>query len=307
MRAPQGEGGDAAAPRGAGILELPPEQRSALFVAERAGRAEDVLRQQGKCPRCALVAAHCICEGLSDLRQRASAPYGGGRHPVRFALWTHASEKCRASNTGKLLLGALPEGCCEVFVHGMPGEAERLDRALGAAGGRAHVLYPSPEAISVAEALAPVPSGALAESSSPPALVVLIDGTWHQAKRMRKALEGLPHVALAHGPGCSTASQFGWRRQSEASRVTTAEAAAALLEELLTSNVGSAAQRDDADPQVSRWAEALRTAVAMLDEALKSQSHYSKDFLEPREPWHERQLAHMLARMPDGSARRLEG
>ncbi|CAK0898870.1 unnamed protein product [Prorocentrum cordatum] len=172
-----------------------------------------------------------------------------------------------------------------------------------AAGGRAYVLYPSPEAAPVAEALAPAPREGLAEGPSPPALVVLIDGTWHQAKRMRKALEGLPHVALGGG---TLASRFGWRRQSEAHRVTTAEAAAALLEEL-HGGPGGAARHGGSDPQVLRWAEALRTAVAMLDEALRSQSHYSKDFLEPREPWQERQLAHMLARQPGGAAGRPEG
>merc|ERR1712012_22102 len=88
-------------------------------------------------------------------------------------------------------------------------------------------------------------------------LAVLVDGTWHEAKRMHKCLETLPHISLT---SCNR-SELLWRKQSMEGRVSTVEAAACLLEEL-----GEA-------PEVSA---ALRSALAVLSEALEKQAHYSK-------------------------------
>merc|ERR1712050_154125 len=66
------------------------------------------------------------------------------------------------------------------------------------------------------------------ETPAKPLLVVLVDGTWRQALRMHRALDGLPHIQLT----LLGTSKFHWRRQSEEGRISTVEAAASLLEEL---------------------------------------------------------------------------
>jgi len=190
---------------------------------------------------------------------------------VRFALLIHVSELGRASNTGKLLSSVLPDGC-DVFLHGVPADVERLDALVKACKGNAFILYPSADAVPVAAMvesslmISDEPSLPQHEQSPSSLLVVLIDGTWHQAKRMHKTLTGIPHVALAPE---GQISQFSWRRQSESGRVTTAEAAALLLEELARH-----CPHPEVDGRLS--AEALREALALLDGALQQQSHYSK-------------------------------
>jgi len=270
------------------ISSLPVQQRAGLLTATRVERAADDLQQRGRCGACALQQVYCICKDLEGLRAETLAEWrgsadssGDGRgNVVRFALWMHASELRRASNTGKLLSLVLPHKC-EVFVHGLAADAERFQEAVDAAGGNAFVLFPSVEAMPVSAVLSAMSLGrgaaAHAEpgtSEYPPPLVVLVDGTWHQAKRMHKALTALPHVALAE----DGQSRFGWRKQSSAGRVTTAEAVAAFLEELAHAQTRQHL-RDDAHWRVEcrlHWAASLRRAVVVLEDALRQQSHYTK-------------------------------
>lgn len=254
------------------ITLLPPEQRSAALTAAKAQNVATELRQKGRCEACALMLEHCVCGGLDGLtRELAMFELG-----LRFAVWMHVSERLRASNTGKLLLRVLPG--CELFLHGLPADAERFRSRI--AGCKAYVLFPSDTAVALSAVAAEILTAAAAAIGSPasaadgedaaaPPLIVLVDGTWDQAKRMHRALRHLPHVALA-APDGAAASAFSWRQQSEEGRITTAEAAALLLDGVSAGRAGAGGAARIAG------ADALRRAVALLDRALGSQTHYSK-------------------------------
>merc|ERR1711988_176647 len=105
----------------------------------------------------------------------------------------------------------------EVLLHDVPADAVRFKRLIEEAKGRAFVLYPSADAVPAAEAVARSDSESGAGCGGP-FLAVLVDGTWKQALRMHRALEGLPHVALE---ATNMQSEFHWRRQSQEGRIST--------------------------------------------------------------------------------------
>lgn len=235
------------------LLQLPPHQRSQALAALNSEYRARRLEHQGKCDRCMLQHKYCICSVLQGLRSEACLAAGGVR--VRFVVWMHVFERRRASNTGKLLEHLLPES--EVLVHDVQDDERRLQDLVAHAGGRAFVLYPSAEAVTVSDVLDAAPEY-IDEPASVPYLVVLIDGTWRQAKRMHKTMVDLrlPHVALS----ANIRSEFHWRRQTQEGRISTIEAAALLLDEI-----------HQVSPAVPAM---LRRALAVLNDALERQCHY---------------------------------
>jgi len=237
------------------LASLPPAERAGVLTAARAENAASELREKGRCETCALVVKHCICATLASLKQELVDTDVA----VRFALWMHVSERTRASNTGKLMQQVLPD--CEVFFHGLPADEVRFRARVSSCP--TYVLFPSEGALPLADVSGALRSPAVgADVASERPLVVLVDGTWDQARRMHKALEDLPHVALELSDGAG-ASSVSWRCQSEEGRVTTAEACALALDGLACADA-------------TRAAGALRQAVAILDKALSQQTHYDK-------------------------------
>jgi len=173
-------------------------------------------------------------------------------------------ERVRASNTGKLLEHLLPGS--ELLTFDVPEDEQRFQDLLTEHAGRACVLYPSDEAISPEELARrlglPAAGGSSAASGGhddniapAPLLAILIDGTWRQAKRMQRHMEGIPKVILQP----KKLSQFHWRRQSREDRISTVEAAALLLDDLN-------------EPQGA--SDALGNALGVLNESLTRQCHY---------------------------------
>ncbi|MFH1463141.1 MAG: DTW domain-containing protein [Pseudomonadota bacterium] len=127
------------------------------------------------CPRCFLPRHLCLCADIPRLRVR-----------TRVLVVRHCIEAFRATNTGRLVRLAL-EGA-DLVDHGRPSHlltAEDLAIPAGAC-----LLFP-------AEEDAPVWPGGR------PALLVVPDGTWPQARRMVRRVPGLadlPRLALPPGP-----------------------------------------------------------------------------------------------------------
>lgn len=219
-------------------------EREGAIAAAVKHRLQADLQERGKCTHCMLQTPYCICPQLARIRCRAPAS-----PPVRFVIWMHVKECKRASNTGKLLSSLFPD--TEVLIHGCAEDESRFLELLDEARGRGFVLFPSEGAVSTADALQQGESTSSAETP----LVVLLDGTWRQARRMRQGVPGaLPNVALT----AVTRSEFHWRRQSEEGRISTVEAAALLLDEL----------------QLADAAQALRESLAILCKGLEKQCHY---------------------------------
>lgn len=225
-------------------LVLDHSAREKARIVVLAGREQ----ASRKCNQCLLLIQHCICDGLASLRAEASALTNTTN--VRFVVWMHVSEKTRASNTGKLL-PKIMEGS-EVLVHNLDEDTRRFQQILATAGdGTAFVLFPSSSAISAREV---VFQGSVAGGSSQAGgesshrkrevVVVLVDGTWTQARRMQASsvLSHLPCVTLC-SDNIQHQSNFQWRKQSQEGRICTVEAAALLLEELGQSATGAILRR----------------------------------------------------------------
>jgi DTW domain-containing protein YfiP len=127
---------------------------------------------------------------------------------TRIVILRHHSERYRASNSGRLAQLVLPR--CEL--HDVFGpDRHRPGPALG---GGAWLLFPEG-----APMIEPPPS--------PPSTLIVLDATWHQARRMRQRLpylRGYPTLALAPVPAADR-----MRVAPAAGLVSTIEAIAAAL------------------------------------------------------------------------------
>lgn len=118
-----------------------------------------------RCPTCILPLSMCVCALLVEVRSR-----------VPIVVVRHVFEAKKASNTG--VLAARVVGG-RVVDHGLP----HVAADLGDLGSAPHLLFPQ---------------GAAREWPEPSALVVL-DGTWSQARTMRSrvaGVAGLPTLSL---------------------------------------------------------------------------------------------------------------
>ena len=146
-----------------------------------------------RCPRCTLVPAFCICEGLPQVMTR-----------TRIVIVRHVRELFRPSGTARIAalalpnselldyrdeLGALPAWLADdprtQHFPALPPDVvgERL-RALAGA----HLLFPTGRDPS--------------ELATPPAALVILDGTWRQARAMYQRIPGaaaLPALRLPPG------------------------------------------------------------------------------------------------------------
>ncbi|MBN2574344.1 MAG: DTW domain-containing protein [Deltaproteobacteria bacterium] len=181
------------------------------------------------CRRCWRPRSVCFCEGITPIATK-----------TRVLILQHPRERDVGLGTARLaracLAGALLR--TDVDFGGDPVVREVL------AAGNAYVLFPGPDAVAVEAARFP----------SPITLVVL-DGTWWQAKKLLKvnpALAALPRLALTQtGP-----SVYGRIRREPADHcVATIEAIAHVLGHL------------EGDP--TRFAELLRPLGNMVERQLR--------------------------------------
>jgi DTW domain-containing protein YfiP len=120
-----------------------------------------------RCPRCALAVASCLCADVPRVENR-----------TEIILLRHVSEERRASNSGRLAALAL----ARARVVRIGAHEEPLDASAIAASGT-YLLFPEPAA----------------ERAPAPTRIVVLDGTWTQARRMRQrlpCLRGLPVLPL---------------------------------------------------------------------------------------------------------------
>jgi DTW domain-containing protein YfiP len=150
----------------------------------------------------------------------------------------HAAERWRVSNTGRL--AALAMASCRLVDHALEGQP--LEPADLAQGGDTWLLYPEgPEA---------PPSG----PSPPPSILLVLDGTWAQARRMRQRLAWLRRLPVLRLPALP-AGVPRLRRPPDPSAMSTLEAiarAVALLE----------------GPAIAAPLEALHAAAVVAHRAL---------------------------------------
>src|SRR4051794_3750249 len=158
-----------------------------------------------RCARCRIYRPLCLCGDIVPLSL-----------DTRVTLYMHWRERWRPTNTGWLACLALPNS--EIRLRGAreqelrPAEKVPLQNAL--------LLFPSPDAVELTpEWLAYQPR---------PVTLVVPDGTWNQAKKVRyreSGLAGIPNVKLPVGaPSC-----YRLRRSPHVQNLSTLEAIARAL------------------------------------------------------------------------------
>jgi DTW domain-containing protein YfiP len=154
-----------------------------------------------RCRRCLFLPEACLCGDVRPARTR-----------THLLAVRHASELLRPTNSVRWAALALPE--LTVVDYALPGGSPDVTPLVrpGAA-----VLFPSPH---------PAPLAA------PPSQLVVVDGTWAQARRMVQrlpALRTLPRLSLPPA-AAAVPSRFGpMRRTRVAGHRSTLEALAAAL------------------------------------------------------------------------------
>ncbi|MBM4378777.1 MAG: DTW domain-containing protein [Deltaproteobacteria bacterium] len=122
----------------------------------------------GRCPRCLMREVLCVCADIPRVETR-----------TRFVILRHVLETLKSTNTARLAHLALPNS--EIVPHGA--QDRPLDPAAVAPPGT-WLLYPGG-------------NGAL--PAEPPDRVLVLDGSWSQARRMLQRLHflhDLPRLSL---------------------------------------------------------------------------------------------------------------
>jgi DTW domain-containing protein YfiP len=205
-----------------------------------------------RCPGCQKNPKICVCGRI------APRPL-----PHRLLVYQHPVEVWRASNTALLITRLYPSA--RLVVRGDPDGEDLIDRLLEEPGCRPFMLFPDPGAPEVAQ----VAAHGFAPDEKP--LFLLIDGSWRQARRMRRRLMRARHIPVVRLVP-DKMSGYRVRRQLREGNLATAEAAALLI--------GRLDGRDGPDPALQElfdeWIEEILVMRGMMR---KDQKAPTKAFL----------------------------
>jgi|JI6StandDraft_1071083.scaffolds.fasta_scaffold10768_5 DTW domain-containing protein YfiP len=130
-----------------------------------------------RCPRCQMLGALCVC---------ALVPTPPLVTRTRLVLFLHRDEARKPTNTGQLAAACV--AASEVIVRGHEGQPSAP--FVAAPGTRPVLLFPDDDAVPLA-------------ASDEPVTLIVPDGTWRQAARVRARVPGLrdlPCAVLPPGP-----------------------------------------------------------------------------------------------------------
>jgi DTW domain-containing protein YfiP len=156
-----------------------------------------------RCARCRMHDSLCVCALVPRLETR-----------TRLALVIHRYEERKPTNTGRLAVACLTNS--EIFVRGHE-EAPSAPFAWDPAT-EPLLLFPHPEAT----VLATRPAGA------PPVTLIVPDGNWRQASKVRQRVPGLRDVPCVTLPA-DAPSIYRLRSEAHATGLATVEAIARAL------------------------------------------------------------------------------
>ena len=157
-----------------------------------------------RCPRCRMLGGLCVCPLLP------SPPLVTR---TRLILVLHKDEERKPTNTGRLAAACL--AASELVVRGREGEP---DRPLEL-GPRPILLFPDPDATPLERVVA---------DGDGPVTLIVPDGTWRQAQRVRSRVPGLAAVPCALLPP-GEPTRYRLRHEPRPGGLATAEAIARAL------------------------------------------------------------------------------
>jgi DTW domain-containing protein YfiP len=169
-----------------------------------------------RCIGCHLHVSECVCPAIAGVRARLVVA-------TRVVLVMHEQERGRSTNTGALVLAAVPEARRVVY----PSTDDSVLFSDGSLGAGGYLLFPRADALPLDAVQGDVRT------------LVVPDGTWRQAARLCRrvpALAALPAVAL---PG-ARASRYRLRTGRPEGQLATLEAVAEALALLESPATGEA-------------------------------------------------------------------
>lgn len=157
-----------------------------------------------RCVACRMHLSLCICALVPLVQTR-----------TRLLIVMHQAERRKSTNTGQLAAACLPNS--EILIRGH--EEHRNDAVPISVGTTAIVLYPAEDAVSLA-ALAPTLTG--------PLTLVVPDGNWRQAAKVRRRVAGLGELPCVTLPEAAP-SRYRLRAEAHLHGLSTLEAIARAL------------------------------------------------------------------------------
>jgi DTW domain-containing protein len=166
-----------------------------------------------RCETCRMHATLCICALVPRLATR-----------TRVAVLIHYREARKPTNTGQLAARCIERSTVEIV--GDQGAPIRMPVVHD--GETPVLLYPSEEAVSVCQYA----------NNDKPVLLIVPDGTWRQASKLRRRVPGLVTLPCVTVPD-SGATEYRLRAELRAGGLATFEAIARALR-ILEGEAGSA-------------------------------------------------------------------
>ncbi|OII75592.1 uncharacterized protein cubi_02113 [Cryptosporidium ubiquitum] len=288
------------------LEDLDPREKYSRVVQKRFERSMKELDEREnqshpfvKCRSCFLVKKdHCICTNLSRLADQIKKVQ---TYPeIKFIIFMNDREYFRSSNTGKLVKHLIPGS--EILIHGIPGSSERLEEILSQdleIYNETVILYPSKDSKSVLdyfsdlkenkyfELLGKEPENSLFSTEFYRKLklkVILIDGTWSQAKSINKSLpKQIKRIVI----NSKLISDFGpLRKQNKAGNISTVEASSLLIKEIremLSNIIGDSITTENLS-HLNLQSDLLEESLKLLIKHVIAQCkrEYLKEILESR-------------------------
>ncbi|MEI8259618.1 MAG: tRNA-uridine aminocarboxypropyltransferase [Deltaproteobacteria bacterium] len=170
-----------------------------------------------RCPRCRMHASLCICDLIPRIETR-----------TRLLLVIHRIEDRKPTNTGRLAVECLPNS--EVSVRGFAAESE--PRLVIDPGSQPVFLFPADDAIPIARFV----------DSPRPVTLIVPDGTWRQAFKVRNRVPGMRDVPCVTVPP-DAPTRYRLRAEPHKDGLATIEAIARALGVLEGSHVREKIER----------------------------------------------------------------
>ncbi|MBC8131876.1 MAG: DTW domain-containing protein [Deltaproteobacteria bacterium] len=182
-----------------------------------------------RCPRCRMHESLCICALVPRIATR-----------TRLVLIIHLREHRKTTNTGRLAALCLPNS--QVIVRGhesAPREPFAWDSST-----QPLLLYPHDDAVPIAQFAQFGPSAQSAETaqSNRPVTLVVPDGTWRQASKVRNRVPGLRDVPCVCLPP-DAPTNYRLRHETRSEGLATIEAIARAFGFLEGASVRSALEQ----------------------------------------------------------------
>ena len=179
-----------------------------------------------RCGHCMIAQTHCVCTWLKPF-MGSSDHLSNDAMAVDLVLLMHSDEILKPTNTGRLAADAFPNNCW-VFEWCRLEPSTELIALLEDPARQCVVVYPSTLTRPEYEPVAPLAMHAKRLT------IILLDGTWRQAARMINHSQWLAHVpSLALNiAAIEKGSNYAMRKATQATRLSTAEAAAIALDQV---------------------------------------------------------------------------